>query len=298
MSLSCECCDYYTNVANNYLRHLKSSKHMRYSNDLHIFDFNCNVCLKGFSSTNGMYKHQKLCIKRQKLAKKASAERECQNDLRNTMKADMRELMQELLKPTTTNVINNNNSNNISINQTNNINIFLNQNCSNVINLSDLISSFDFPRKYFSNLYYDDGYVDKNVQLFRDHINKLPILERPIHCIEGEGSRQEILHFRHNDEWKDEAEVDIMKQIYSSNIKSKSSIAGILKSMDDGILLKMDEYYSENVRARLCAQLKMTIGNAIQDNDKKKEIIDNIIRLVKTNMEQLQTLLDQRALDA
>jgi hypothetical protein len=106
-------------------------------------------------------------------------------------------------------IVNNNNTTN------NNYNIFLNEKCSNAIDMIDFIKGIEFERDNFEagNLLKATA-TEHTASIFANHLNKMTIYERPIHSFVGEDPNQLIAHFRHNNEWKKQSEIMILDEVY------------------------------------------------------------------------------------
>ena len=61
----CEKCDFKSNNKKDFDRHLLTSKHKNDDNNLPKPQFIC-ICGKKYSYRQGLYKHKKTCIKKQK----------------------------------------------------------------------------------------------------------------------------------------------------------------------------------------------------------------------------------------
>jgi hypothetical protein len=62
----------------------------------------------------------------------------------------------------------------------------------------------NWKKRLFREYTWIHDYVSHVFQLIKNEIDKMPIDERPIHCIKNEDERQKILHIRHDNKWETE----------------------------------------------------------------------------------------------
>jgi hypothetical protein len=105
---------------------------------------------------------------------------------------------------------------NITNNQHNtfNVNLFLNENATQAKNFIDMIQNISVKGPYPETI-SSENYVSNVVKMITNEIDKIPIDERPIHCIKDEDENQKILHIRHKNKWEKEVELDWTKQIHN-----------------------------------------------------------------------------------
>jgi hypothetical protein len=120
-----------------------------------------------------------------------------------------KELQQQVLtlcqNGTNNTTINNNNTN--SHNKSFNLNFFLNEQCKNAINLSQFIDDLEVTRDDLMNT-GQLGFVNGITKIIMDHLNRMSLYERPIHCTDV---KRETLYIKENNEWnreEDNAKMD------------------------------------------------------------------------------------------
>ena len=91
----------------------------------------------------------------------------------------------------------------IIANQTNiSINSFLNEYCSNAMNLTDFVDRIKYTFEDVMKV-YNNGYTQGLSNVVIKELKDMPILERPIHCTD----KKEVLYIKDNDQWKKDSVV-------------------------------------------------------------------------------------------
>ena len=131
----CELCNVLTNLKSNYIRHLKTNKHInnlketsskndesekvytkytqsihKYTQSIHKFHHLCDLCDKGFSSKQSMYRHKRLYCK---IVKENN---HCINELKSMIHEQKQHINKLIDKVGTTHITTNNIQNNIQLN--------------------------------------------------------------------------------------------------------------------------------------------------------------------------------------
>jgi hypothetical protein len=77
----------------------------------------------------------------------------------------------------------------------------------------DFVKSIGFCRDDFEagNLLRATA-LDHTASIFREHLNKITLYERPVHSFIGEDPNQMIAHYRHNNEWKVQSEISMLDE--------------------------------------------------------------------------------------
>jgi len=207
---NCEQCVIHTNSRQSYNRHLLSKRHSNMHSESNQYNFSCEKCKKKFKGNSGLWRHTNSCkveliivnstpnISTQSIK---DAVKECMNEFKDDIKHE---------------IIANKQPTNITNNQHNtfNVNLFLNENATQAKNFIDMIQNISVKGPYPEQI-SSENYVSSVVKLITNEIDKLPIDERPIHCIKNEDENQKILHIRHDDTWKKEIELDWTSQIHN-----------------------------------------------------------------------------------
>ena len=204
---NCETCVFHTNIRQNYNNHLLSKRHISMQDPNNIFIFECEKCNKKFKGQSGLWRHSKICNVEQNLP------------VIETVVTDQVEILNAKLDKLSTMVIelkSNQHPTNITNNQHNtfNVNLFLNENATQAKNFIDMIQNISVKGPYPETI-SSENYVSNVVKMITNEIDKIPIDERPIHCIKDEDENQKILHIRHKNKWEKEVELDWTKQIHN-----------------------------------------------------------------------------------
>ena len=104
-----------------------------------------------------------------------------------------------------------------------NINVFLNERCSDAINMSEFIDSlkFNIDDINFNNI-NNNNLLNGLSSLFISNLKQLDTFKRPIHCTD---LKKEILYIKDNNEWdKNNSKEKIKKAIYVLAKKQEKSV--------------------------------------------------------------------------
>ena len=94
-------------------------------------------------------------------------------------------------------------SNNVNSNNQFNIQLFLNEHCKNAMNLTDFIDSLHITAStYHSTI--ENGLTKTITNMITNGLNKLDILERPIHCTDA---TRKTLYVKEADIWEKDTEL-------------------------------------------------------------------------------------------
>ena len=217
----CVSCELKCPDKTKYHRHINTTKHINKVNNIvpEPRKYSC-LCGNIYKYHQGLSLHKKTCqggnvklaettpdftrmiielIKSNTLL--AESQRETQ--------AQTQELQKQVLtlcqNGTNNTTINNNNTN--SHNKSFNLNFFLNEQCKNAINLSKFIDDLEVTRDDLINT-GQLGFVEGISKIIMDHLNKMSLYERPIHCTD---IKRETLYIKENNEWnreEDNAKMD------------------------------------------------------------------------------------------
>jgi len=179
-------------------------------------NFDC-ICGKKYKERTGLWKHQKTCSWVEEPAKPLEKISENnamfvmeiikQNqDFIHKLVMDQTSKMMEIVKESShTNITNNNNNTNNF-----NINMFLNEKCSNAMNIMDFVNSLPLQLDDLDNT-ANVGYVNGISNIFLRGLNELDIYQRPIHCSD---LKRETIYIKDNNVWeKDENKGKVKKTI-------------------------------------------------------------------------------------
>jgi tetrahydromethanopterin S-methyltransferase subunit B len=284
---NCDNCSLHTNSKQSYDRHLLSKRHKEI-HESNIFIYPCKICKKLFKARVGRWHHSKKCVKPQEIDIIDLTEKV---DKMTNILVDIKENQQ----PTT--AITNNNNNNQN-NHNYNVNLFLNEHCTNAKNFIDVINGIQLDTEYHEYISSAD-YVSTIVRLIKTELEKLPISERPIHCIKNEDEHQQILHIRDNNRWKKETELEWTQQIHNYYIddhdeepteEDKKIIFYALKRMEDNIIEQIQRLYQHTKKLIPTMREYKTEMNYIPN---KMRIIKCLLEQVNISRDELNKIIDE-----
>ena len=240
---NCNICSIHTNNKQTYNRHIMSIRHKDSMEDNTLYSHICDKCKKKYKSHVGLWKHHIKCNNKNQTDSTIQELKETITELK-TMIIDMKDKPQQI-----NNLINHNNNNHQNNNNFN-VNLFLNENFTKAKNFIDMINGIQLDTNYHEYISSAD-YVDSIVNLIKNEMDKLPIIERPIHCIKNEDENQQILHIRHNNQWNKETELEWTQQIHNYYIddedepadENKKMIFYAIKQMEDNIINQIQTLY-------------------------------------------------------
>ena len=194
---SCEFCDYNTSKKNDFNKHLLTRKHQKNSVLEHFeqkksqksHNHICSVCGKLYTSRNGLWYHEKQCVKNEAKIKDLN-----NDDLVMMMGEALKQMKKQsdIISELVPKVGNNNNNTNF------NLNIFLNEDCKDAVDWGEFLMSID--------LEVDDLQALKNSNITTsisnaicNKINELGVYKRPIHCYDP---KRKKLCIKNNKDWE------------------------------------------------------------------------------------------------
>ena len=194
----CDKCGLKTNNLSQYKNHLLTKKHT--SILLDIFKYECKNCSKKYNANSSFWQHKQSCKNIENDATKET--------LIKSIKEEIQICFEKLPHPTQT------------INNITNINFLLNEKLPIMNNLIDVMQKFRIDDTFRTTIEADitdgnqKGYVLAMSNLLKREFDKIPILERPIFCINDEDENQKIVHVYDNNRWKKETELEWTTQIH------------------------------------------------------------------------------------
>ena len=233
----CIKCNYKTDNKTDFNKHILTRKHnntTKYNENVakNANKFICD-CGKTYPFRSSLYNHKKKCtfIKNEEetsIVKKENNEElkelVCKlirenNEIKNTVLKENQELraqVNELIPK-----VGNNNNNN-TLNQKFNIQVFLNEKCKDALNMNDFINSIEISSE---NLDFtkQKGLTEGLSNAILEHMNKLSVYERPLHCTD---TKRETLYIKDEDNWsKDNSKEKLKKAIKRASNKNYKALA-------------------------------------------------------------------------
>ena len=235
----CERCNYSTKYAQNFKRHINSSKHKK-KVCAPIDETKKYVCECGkkYKFQSGLSKHKHKCkfVFEEKLQikttekdeeieqlKAAIADLKLQQEKETKNNSILLETVQQLAENTNKIVENAGAGNNYTdcYNQKMTINVFLNEECKNAMNLTDFVDQF---KVSLEDLQYtrDNGFAQGITNIFTKQLKDMDPTTRPIHCSD---SKRLQFYVKDENEWvKDSDGKQLDSTINKIKIKQANSL--------------------------------------------------------------------------
>jgi hypothetical protein len=251
----CKYCDYNTSNKTDFTRHLSSLKHKKTENTYQMLtntyemrknpprEYACE-CGKIYMHKQSLYNHSKKCKMDEKQEQEKDKDKDNVNykELFIMMVEQMKEQGEQnkMLQTTLMDIIpkinqTTNNTTNTNSHNTNNINInmFLNENCKDAISMGDFIKSIEITVNDLL-ITKEKGLQTGISNLFIEHLNKIPMVQRPIWCSDKKRKRL----FIKNETWTEDA----------GNAKTKDAIkqVGVLQSKNINKFVKANPNWMSN----------------------------------------------------
>ncbi len=226
----CKNCDYISHNFSHFKRHLQTIKHKKREND----DINDDIlgtcpkklhsciCGKAYKHRQGLSVHRKTCSEannveslkneinelKRELISKTTLENAYLKEQLNKKDEQIQELLPKV------------GGNNITFN----INTFLNKDCKDAISLQQFIKNVSISVENLL-LINSEGISHGISNIILEHMNKLALHERPIHCSD---KKREILYVK-NETWEKDKDKrntkDMISKVYSKQMKSINKLA-------------------------------------------------------------------------
>ena len=207
----CKKCYFLTYNKKDYMRHLTTRKHDRLVNANGITSknpttvFKCD-CGKEYKHDSSLYKHKNKCNYKQPTSVIPIDHALLTEKMIELVMSKNQEFMNMFMEkivhisPSITNT--NTNSHNTTNNQFN-IQMFLNEHCKNAMNLTDFIDSLPITAATYDST-IENGLTKTITNMITNGLNKLDILERPIHCTDA---TRKTLYVKEADIWEKDTEL-------------------------------------------------------------------------------------------
>ena len=192
-----------------------------------------------------MYKHKKTCSYEVPLASSAnktditqklvelimSKNQEFMTELVSNITNSNKDVMEKMMEiiPTIGNITNHTNSHNTTNNQFN-IQMFLNEHCKNAMNLTDFIDSLPITASTYDST-IENGLTKTITNMITNGLNKLDILERPIHCTDA---TRKTLYVKEADIWEKDTELLKVVESIKTLIRKKRTLISRWKEANIG----------------------------------------------------------------
>ena len=223
----CKKCDYTTSNKKDYNKHLLTRKHLgnqleTEKSQLNIFT--CENCNKTYKNRDGLWKHNKKCVKvdgetkindknqiiGMPISNNFMNEKNIYQVIQTLMKenCDLKNIITEQMKQTNEicEAVKNNNISNNYYNTTNNktfnLQVFLNETCKDAMNIMDFVNSMEIGLDDLEKV-GELGYVNGMTNIILKNLKALDITKRPLHCTDA---KREIMYIKDENKWEKETE--------------------------------------------------------------------------------------------
>jgi len=276
----CDKCNFNTNVKQNYNTHLLTKRHKQIQNN-ELFNHECKKCNKKFKHHSGLYQHRTRCN---------AIEKQTQEQTQVILEtvSELKDMLVDLKANQQPTTVNNH------INNNNNINLILNENFTQAKNFMEMINGIQLGTNYPIKI-SSVNYVDTIVGLLKDELDKMPVNERPIHCIKNEDEHQKILHIRHENEWYKETELDWTSQIHNYYLddgdepseSEKKIIFTALQHMEEHFMKRINQIYEKQ------PDTKREYEYEVVHPPNKVRIIKYMLEYINMEREELLKIIEE-----
>ena len=241
----CISCNYICSKKCEWSRHIITRKHKNETNETglkHFGDtknkkvYKCETCNIILCSRTTMWRHKKTCYTPQNtnsttlsnVLPKFEIDKELLIKLL-LKNQDVMEKMMEIMPIIGSNSQNTTNSHNTTNNQFN-IQMFLNEHCKNAMNLTDFIDSLPITAATYDST-IENGLTKTITNMITNGLNKLDILERPIHCTDA---TRKTLYVKEADIWEKDTELLKVVDSIKTLIRKKRTLISRWKEANRG----------------------------------------------------------------
>lgn len=257
----CETCFYYTNLKQNYNKHIESAKHknkIQPSNE-NTSSFRCESCNTCMKTKSGLWKHKKICKAISKVEPPKSATMEDINEIKKLLT----QILEGQNQPRNEIVTTNSNNNNIAI--------FLNEKCGNAVDIRDFCKAMEVMEEHFKTV-GEKGYLIGMAEILQHNLSKYTLFQRPIHCIKDKDDEQnDQIHIRYNKTWTPETR--------ESNFILKSAVDEIDEKVHD----EFKTYTEENGKMQNHDRISNRLLNSW---DMKDETTNKLLEIVIVDVDK------------
>ena len=232
----CKKCYFLTYNKKDYMRHLTTRKHDRLVNANGITSknpttvFKCD-CGKEYKHDSSLYKHKNKCNYKQTTPVIPIDHALLTEKMIELVMSKNQEFMNMFMEkivhisPSITNT----NSHHTTNNQFN-IQMFLNEHCKNAMNLTDFIDSLPITAATYDST-IENGLTKTITNMITNGLNKLDILERPIHCTDA---TRKTLYVKESDIWEKDTELLKVVDSIKTLIRKKRTLISRWKEANRG----------------------------------------------------------------
>ena len=237
----CIKCDFSTYKESNWKLHVLTRKHtigdkMVTNGDKKMpknaTKFSCK-CGNVYNHRQGLSRHQKTCSNVQvnnHNSIDSNNNVEIDKELLIKMLLKNQEVMEKIIEIMPKMSSHTNYSNNVNSNNQFNIQLFLNEHCKNAMNLTDFIDSLPITASTYDST-IENGLTKTITNMITNGLNKLDILERPIHCTDA---TRKTIYVKEADIWEKDTELLKVVDSIKTLIRKKRTLISRWKEANRG----------------------------------------------------------------
>jgi hypothetical protein len=201
----CKKCDYDCCKQSDWDKHLLTSKHIKDDAELqknrqNRQNFTCE-CGNEYKYRQGLWNHKKKCFNKKEENIETTEDANFNDkDLILTLIQQNNELQKQMLEVIKNGTNINNTVNNNSHNKTFNLQVFLNETCTDALNIMDFVDSIKIQLSDIESI-GELGYVNGMSKLIIKHLNALDENMRPVHCSDP---KRDSLYVKDKNVWEKE----------------------------------------------------------------------------------------------
>ena len=292
----CKSCMFSSNRIGDWKRHIVTKKHCKRillplalpKDNWHNEKYICETCEKKYVSRNGLWKHKKKCLPKDKevimLLMKEN------HELKNMMMEVIKNSNNVNIPINNNATINNNTSinNNTTINNNTsnthnksfNLTFFLNETCKDAMNIMEFVESIKLQLSDLENV-GKVGFVNGITNIIVKNLNALNETQRPVHCTD---KKREVIYVKDEDKWEKEG---------IEYKKIRKAIKCIARK-NSKLLFEFKEKYPECLNGESKCSDKYTKlvieaygGSNQEDVDNENKIIKNISKTIAIDKQTL-----------
>jgi len=299
---NCKDCDFICSKKGDYNRHILTRKHKlaTISNSFYIekTSYICENCNKEYQDRTGLWRHKKSCLNHQvqytpldldknNMTQKLielimSKNQEFISEIVSTISHSNKDVMEKMIElmPKIGNQSNNNNNTNSNNNF--NIQMFLNEHCKNAMNLSDFIDSLPITAETYDHT-IQNGLTKTITNMITNGLNKLDILERPIHCTDA---TRKTLYVKEANNWEKDTELLRILLGIRNLARKQRTMINEWKDVNEG--WEKDD----NIQTKLTTLICHSMTDIENDEKETSKIIRSISKNVYLDNETKQLYLN------
>lgn len=281
-----------TDISNNEFSNPMKPRHNKINN--------CDFCGIGYSYSSGLYRHMKICPRKNNKNTSNTNTHTIINTLlhenkqfkemilevmktNNELTKNTNEIIksnQELLssqQDTTNKVIDickqnqtaftNNIYNHKGDNNMFNLNVFLNEKCKDAMNMTDFMNRIEVTMDDMENM-GRRGYIQGISSIFIDNLKNTEVHKRPIHCSD---KKREVLYVKHTDHWERDS-VDSQKLKHAVLVVEQKHMGLVNKWADEHPGCEKSDNRENNMFMNICRNV------ADGNDDKILKVVKNIAK--------------------